>query len=143
MDLRTVLLIISAVVAALTIVFYQYFYKNPRKGSLKIILAALRFVTLFCGLLLLINPKFEDNDYYIEKANLVLLADHSSSMQEASSENELSEYIRILTNDPELEKRFSVHQFGFGKSIEQTDSIKFDQENTDVSNALSTINEIF
>lgn len=143
MDLRTVLLIVLAVVAALTIVFYQYFYKNPRKGSLKIILAALRFVTLFCGLLLLINPKFEDNDYYVEKANLVLLVDHSSSMQETSSKNELSEVIRTLTNDPELEKRFSVHQFGFGKSIEQTDSIKFDQENTDVSNALSTINEIF
>ena len=74
MELRTVLLIVLAAVAALSLVFYQYFYKNPRKGNLKFILAAMRFLTLFCGLLLLINPKFVNNDYYLEKTNLVLFA---------------------------------------------------------------------
>lgn len=143
MELRTVFLIVLAVVAALTIVFFQYYYKNPRKGSLKIILSTLRFITLFCGLLLLINPKFVDNDYYLEKANLILLVDHSSSMQEATTGSALSEIVDRIKGNPQLEDRFSVHQFGFGNSIDQTDSIKFNQRNTDISNALSTTNELF
>ena len=118
MDLSTVLLIILAVVAALTIVYFQYFYKNPRKGSLKIILAALRFVTLFSGLLLLINPKFVGKDYFVEKANLILLVDNSTSMEEATSYAEISEAITQIKQDDALNQRFNIHQYGFGKTIE-------------------------
>lgn len=143
MDLSTVLLIILAVVAALTIVYFQYFYKNPRKGSLKIILAALRFVTLFSGLLLLINPKFVGKDYFVEKANLILLVDNSTSMEEATSYAEISEAITQIKQDDALNQRFNIHQYGFGKTIEAMDSIHFNQSNTDISNALSTVNDVF
>ncbi|MBA4743914.1 MAG: VWA domain-containing protein [Muricauda sp.] len=143
MDLRTVLLIILAVAAALTIVFFQYFYKNPRKGSLKIILAALRFVTLFCGLLLLINPKFVSKDYFVEKANLILLVDNSTSMEDASTTSEISQAIAQIKADDDLSERFTIHQYGFGNTITVTDSVNFNQGNTDVSNALSTLNDVF
>ena len=143
MDLSTVLLIILAVVAALTIVYFQYFYKNPRKGSLKIILAALRFVTLFSGLLLLINPKFVGKDYFVEKANLILLVDNSTSMEEATSYAEISEALTQIKQDDALNQRFTIHQYGFGKTIEAMDSIHFNQANTDISNALSTVNDVF
>src|SRR6056297_1356667 len=143
MDLSTVILIILAVVAALTIVYFQYFYKNPRKGSLNITLAALRFVTLFCGLLLLINPKFVSKDYFIEKANLILLVDNSTSMEDSSSATEISQAIAQLKQDDALNERFTIYQYGFGNTITATDSIVFDQGNTDISNALSTLNDVF
>ena len=143
MELRTVFLILLAAVAALTIVFYQYFYRNPRKGSFRITLAALRFVTLFCGLLLLINPKFVDNDYFLEKANLILLVDDSESMGIGASKEMLSRAIDQIKSNPELANRFTLHQYGFGGTIQQTDSIAFNQRSTDISNALSTINEVF
>ncbi|AEM72131.1 hypothetical protein Murru_3110 [Allomuricauda ruestringensis DSM 13258] len=143
MDLRTVLLIVLAVAAALAIVFFQYFYKNPRKGSLKIILAALRFVTLFCGLLLLINPKFVNKDYFLEKANLILLVDNSTSMEDASTTSEISQAIAQIKADDDLNERFTIHQYGFGNTIAVTDSVSFNQGNTDVSNALSTLNDVF
>ncbi len=143
MDLSTVLLIFLAVAAALTLVYFQYFYKNPRKGSLKIILAALRFVTLFCGLLLLINPKFISKDYFVEKANLILLVDNSTSMEDASSVTEISQAITQIKQDDALNQRFTIHQYGFGNTITATDSIRFYQGNTDVSNALSTLNDVF
>ncbi|MEC3964625.1 VWA domain-containing protein [Flagellimonas halotolerans] len=143
MDLRTVLLIVLAVTAALTIVFFQYFYKNSRKGSLKIILAALRFVTLFCGLLLLINPKFVSKDYFVEKANLILLVDNSTSMEDASTTSEISQAIAQIKADDDLSERFTIHQYGFGNTITVTDSVNFNQGNTDVSNALSTLNDVF
>nr|WP_297783954.1 VWA domain-containing protein [uncultured Allomuricauda sp.] len=143
MELSTVLLIVLAVAAALTLVYFQYFYKNPRKGSLNIILAALRFVTLFCGLLLLINPKFISKDYFVEKGNLILLVDNSTSMQDASSEAEISQAIEEIRQNEALRERFTIHQYGFGNSISDTDSIQFDESNTDVSNALATLNDVF
>ncbi len=143
MELRTVLLIVLAAVAALSLVFYQYFYKNPRKGNLKFILAAMRFLTLFCGLLLLINPKFVNNDYYLEKTNLLLLMDDSSSMDEATSKEEFSVLIEQIRSNPQLNDRFTMHQYAFGSNLEATDSIRFDQNNTDIAKALSTVDQIF
>ncbi|WP_228237329.1 VWA domain-containing protein [Allomuricauda sp. M10] len=143
MELRTVLLIVLAAVAALILVFYQYIYKNPRKGNLKIILAAMRFLTLFCGLLLLINPKLVNNDYYLEKSNLVLLVDDSSSMDEATSKEEFSEIVEKIRSNPQLNNRFTMHQYAFGSNLDATDSIRFDQNNTDIANALSTVDQIF
>jgi hypothetical protein len=143
MELSTVFLIVLAVATALTLVYFQYFYKNPRKGSLNIILAALRFVTLFCGLLLLINPKFVSKDFFVEKANLILLVDNSTSMEDATTKSDISQVIAKLKADDELNKRFNLHQYGFGNTISATDSIRFDQGNTDISNALSTLNEVF
>ncbi|NVN18171.1 VWA domain-containing protein [Muricauda sp. HICW] len=143
MELSTVLLIILAVAAALILVYFQYFYKNPRKGSIKIILAALRFITLFCGLLLLINPKFVSKDYYIEKVNLILLVDNSTSMGGASSETEISSAISQIKQNKALTERFDIHQYEFGTSISSTDSIRFDHGNTDISNALSTLKDVF
>ncbi|WP_318344901.1 vWA domain-containing protein [Flagellimonas baculiformis] len=143
MELHTVFLIVLAAIIALGVVFFQYYYRNPRKGPLKIILAALRFIALFCGLLLLINPKFEDNDYYLEKANLILMVDHSTSMKEATTEGTLSEVLEKIRGNSQLQDRFSIHGFGFGSTVDQTDSIVFNQRNTDISKALSTANELF
>ena len=143
MELSTVLLIILAVAAALILVYFQYFYKNPRKGSLKIILAALRFITLFCGLLLLINPKFVSKDYFVEKANLILLVDNSTSMQDALSQTDISQAIQQISQNDAINERFNIHQYGFGNTISASDSIQFDQSNTDISNALNTLNEVF
>ncbi|MCR9229093.1 MAG: VWA domain-containing protein [Flavobacteriaceae bacterium] len=143
MELSTVLLIILAVATALILVYFQYFYKSPRKGSLKIILAALRFVTLFCGLLLLINPKFASKDYFVEKANLILLVDNSTSMQDGASEADIFKAIQQIRQNDALSERFTIHQYGFGNTISTTDSIQFDQSNTDVSYALTTLNDVF
>ncbi|MBO0323285.1 VWA domain-containing protein [Muricauda sp. CAU 1633] len=143
MDFSTVLLIILAAITALTVVFYQYFYKNSRKGSLKIVLAALRFITLFCALLLLINPKFINRDYFLEKANLIVLVDDSSSMEDAQAETSISQLVNQLTTNEDLSERFSMHQYAFGTNLQATDSLHFNQRNTDISNALSTTDEIF
>lgn len=143
MELRTVLLIILSAVAALSLVFYQYFFKNPRKGSLNIILATIRFLTLFCGLLLLVNPKFVNSDYYVEKAKLIFLVDDSESLQTAFSKESLTNAINQFKDNGELADRFNIDQYAFGASIEATDSLTLAQRSTDIANALSTIDQIY
>lgn len=142
MEIRTALLIILAVIAALTIVFYQYFYKNPKKGNLKIILAALRFVTLFCILLLLINPKFIKNMYSLEKSNLVVLVDGSASMELSAQGGEIRSLASALAENEQLQERFNILRYAFGKNLYETDTVNFTADNTDIANALSRIDEV-
>ncbi|MEM7486940.1 MAG: VWA domain-containing protein [Bacteroidota bacterium] len=143
MEIRTVLLIVLAAIAALTIVFYQYFHKTRKRGKLSIILASLRFCALFSGLLLLINPKFKKNEYSLEKTNLIVLVDDSSSMQGSAEEIGIRDKVSSIIENPELNKRFSIQQYGFGSKIKQIDSFKFTERNTDISNALNKTSEIF
>ncbi len=143
MEIRTVLLIILAAIAALTIVFYQYFFKAKRKGWLRIQLAILRFLVLFGAFLLLINPQFIDNEYFLEKSNLVLLLDDSSSMLQSSSEDQIGSYINQLSKNQALNERFSKFQFRFGGKMIEGDSLTFQQGNTNIANALYRLNELF
>ncbi len=143
MEIRTVLLITLAALAAIAIVFYQYYYKSPRKGTLKLILAALRFVALFCALLLLVNPKFVKKDYFLEKSNLILLVDNSSSMLEAAAATTIAEKIKSIKANSDVNNRFSVQQYAFGTKLEPKDSFLYDEKNTDISTALSTVDELF
>ena len=142
MEIRTVLLIVLAAIAALTLVFYQYFYKNPRKGGLKAILAFLRFIALFGGLLLLVNPKITKRDYTLEKSNLIVLMDDSESMQESLTGVEAPGILDRITHDPGLEDRFNIQSYAFGATIKSLDTITFNQKNTNISNALETVDEI-
>ncbi|MEM8846965.1 MAG: VWA domain-containing protein [Bacteroidota bacterium] len=143
MDIRTLLLIILAVIAALTIVFYQYFFKARHKGSLRIVLASLRFIVLFGAFLLLINPKFVDKEYFLEKSNLILLLDDSASMLKSSSADDIEDYVKEISENEALQERFSQFQFKFGSQLNENDSLSFQQENTNIANALSQTNDLF
>lgn len=143
MEIRTVLLILLAAIVALTVVFYQYFHKNPRKGTQRIVLASLRFLTLFCALLLLINPQFVKRDYFVEKTKLVLLVDESLSMDAHTDQAGIQKHLNVLAGNDAVQKRFEIHEYGFGNGVNPLDSIQFSQNNTDIYKAITDVNEIF
>ncbi|MEO9514018.1 MAG: VWA domain-containing protein [Flavobacteriaceae bacterium] len=143
MEIRTVSLIILAALTAITIVFFQYFHKNPKQGSLKFLLAALRFVTIFGALLLLINPKFVKQEYFNEKSNLVILMDDSASMENASLEQGIRGKLSEITANKAIKERFSILQYAFGPQLRQTDSFSFQRKHTDIAQALIKTDEIF
>ncbi|MDT7830614.1 VWA domain-containing protein [Pricia sp. S334] len=154
MDVQTVLLIILAAIVALGLVLFQYYYKVRRKGRLYIILSFLRFLALFGALLLLINPQFTKNEYRIEKADLVVLVDRSTSV--AASSDTIQKMVREITESEELGNRFTLVSYGFGaklmdgafdgevvngNGILDVDSI-YSENSTDISGALRGIQDI-
>src|SRR5690606_19585253 len=143
MEPFTVLLIILSALAAAALVWFQYYHKDPKKGSTKALLAVLRFIAVFCGLLLLINPKFVEREHYLERADLILLVDRSTSMDRAITEGDLSELVKKFDSDPRLGKRFNIHRFDFGGTLLQSDPLEADRGNTDIANALSKANGLF
>ena len=141
MNTQTILFIILAAIVSLALVLFQYFYKNKRKGKLNIALAFLRFITFFCGFLLLINPKFTKNEYTTEKANLIILTDNSSSV--ASSKQVIEKTIDDIGKSGELNERFSIQKYSFGASLKENDTLAFAEKNTNISKALSALREVY
>ena len=129
MQTATVLLIILSVVIALGIAVFQYFYKIKRR-KVNVWLALLRFVFLFSGLLLIINPKFTKESYYIEKANLVVLADNSTSINKLGGKKDVSEAIRRIKSNSQLAESYKINTYTFGDNIVDGDSITHKESST-------------
>lgn len=142
MQATTLVWIIGAALLALALALFQYRFRAKRKGRLVLLLSFLRFLSLFGLLLLLINPKFSKNQYTIEKTNLVLLTDNSSSM--TASREQLGGVVEGVRNQEGIRDRFNLRQYQFGDNLrEQSDSTSFDDRNTNISEALTSIGDIY
>lgn len=136
--MQTVPLIILAAVLALGLVLLQYRYKHKETGKMVILLSCLRFVSWFGILLLLINPHFRRNNYVLEKSNLWVLIDNSSSMKEA----EVQSSLKRLRQAKDLSERFNINFYSFGDDLNANDSLSFDEGNTDITKALKSVQAI-
>ncbi|MBT8183868.1 MAG: VWA domain-containing protein, partial [Eudoraea sp.] len=133
MQTGTVLLIILSAIIALAIVFYQYFFKSKRNDKLYVPLAILRFLALFSCLLLLINPKFIKTSYVLEKTNLVLLLDNSSSLDTEAEKTQLVKILDDLKSNKQIRENFSIISYSFGRFLNTSDSLTHDERATDIS----------
>ena len=142
-QLQTVLLILLAAIVALALVLFQYYYKSKRKGKLQVILSFLRFSAIFGTILLFINPKFTKNEYSLEKPNLVLLADNSSSMTSEDKTQVISDLSSLKNNVGSLSENFNILNYRFGADLSNSDSLSLTEKSTNISKALASLNEIF
>ncbi len=143
MTSQTILYIIISAVLALLIVLYMYAYKTKFSNKLKWIYGSLRFVTLFLILLLLINPKFRTETYSINKPNLPILVDNSASVAELNLSGKVLDFVESLKNNEELNDKFELTFYTFGSDFKENDSLTFSEKNTNISQALSSTNQLF
>ncbi|MEG9326885.1 VWA domain-containing protein [Salinimicrobium catena] len=139
MPLTTVLLIALAFLTALALAAFQYFYKAKGSRLQNTIFAALRFITYFSVFLLLINPKIRKTDYYTEKPRLILAVDNSASISHFEKAGEVRNFVDDLNNDPELQERFDLNVYGFGKELEQASEFDFSGDQSNISGALKEL----
>ncbi len=141
MQTTTVLLIILAALAALSFAVFQYYTHIKSKSKLHYILALLRFLSLFGVLLLLINPEFTKTDYTLEKTNLIVLTDNSSSMK--FEDEKMNTFIKDLEDNTDLMNRFELQKYVFGASLTESKDLSFTEKNTNIASALTAVNEIY
>jgi hypothetical protein len=139
--MQTVLLITLAIIVALGIVWFQYFNKNKKRDKTIVLLSFLRFISMFSVFLLLINPKFNKKSLSVEKANLVLLVDNSSSL--AKNSELVIRTLNKLRKQEDLIDKFNIETYQFGENLRSFDSLNFSDKKTDFSGALKTISEIY
>lgn len=139
MDTQTILLIFLAAIAALGLVVFQYRYKSKTRGSIGILLSLLRFIACFGVFLLLINPEFNRTTYSLVKSNLILLMDNSSSVSD-SGEEAIHQSIK---EDKELTEKFNIYFHSFGGKLNASDSLTFNEKNTNIAQALKSLQTIY
>lgn len=138
-----IIYIILAFITALLLALFQYIYKSKLNIKLKTVLTVLRTVSVFGILLLLINPKFESKTFYDEKPTLVIAVDNSESVSYLEQDQNAKKTYQLLNGNSEIQKRFNVKTFSFGKALSALDSLNFSEQQSNISSALKQIGEVY
>ena len=143
MTTQTVLYIIIAIIISILLAVFMYGYKTKFSKSTKWIYGSLRFVTIFSVLLLLINPIFKTETFSLIKPKLPILIDNSESISELNQTLNVYDFVTSLKSNKDLNEKFELSFYTFGNEFKINDSLTFNEKNTNISEALSLINQLF
>ncbi|SEB41915.1 hypothetical protein SAMN04489761_0596 [Tenacibaculum sp. MAR_2009_124] len=143
MESLTLIYVVVALLLSIAVAFFQYFYKERKQPKVTILLFALRALSLFFLGILLINPQLDVVRTENIKPIISLLIDDSKSTRFFNEEKSVEGILKAVRSDKELNKKFEVIPFAFGKTLKPLDSLNFKQENTDINGAISTISTLY
>jgi len=144
MTTNTILLILLSVLIAGGLSFFQYFFRAKNKSKTNLLLAFLRFFSIFGILLLLINPKITSDTFEIVKTPLPIVVDNSSSISELKANETSLEIYKKLVSNKDLQEKFEIQSYQFSNEFELSDNFNFkgNQTNLDeVAKNLKSINK--
>ena len=122
METANILLILLAVFVALFLAVFQYIFQNKERSQLNYWLSFFRFLSLFSIFLLLINPAVQKEIIEVVKPNLLVAVDNSSSIKHNSQGEVLKKLVDKITTDKDLNAKFSIDFYSFGKNVKPLDS---------------------
>ena len=143
MQTESIFYIIFAGIAALLLALFQYIYKSKLNTKLKYSLLALRTLSIFGILLLLINPKFESKSYYDEKPSLVIAVDNSESVSYLEQDANANAIYSGLKGNEALNQRFNIETFSLGKNVSEVDTFSYNEPQSNISQALKQFGEVY
>jgi len=136
-------LIIGAIIIALAIAMFQYFYKATYKTKRTKVYALLRFFTVFGLLLMLINPTYKQKTYYTEKPSLAIAVDNSASIDYLGFGDRLQDAIVRFRESDNLNNAFDIQYFSFGTEVTRLDSLNFKERQTNISNVFTSFTSLY
>ena len=142
MSSQTILYIIGSGVLALFIALFQYVYKSKR-DRLHWSLAAVRFVSVFSLLLLIINPKFENNETNIVKPVLAVMVDNSQSIKYLGKDTVAKTAVQTILKNTLLTSKYDVQLYRFGTQLDHNSSLTFEDTQTNITKSIQNIETIY
>jgi len=140
---QDLLLIIGAAILALGVAMFQYYFKSKYKTKRNAVYTFLRFLTVFCLLLLLINPKYKQVTYTTVKPSLAIAIDNSASIKNLGYDDETVLGIERFRESKPLNEAFDVQFYHFGQKFKELDSLSFEDKQTNIAAALRSLEEIY
>ena len=140
--------ILAAILFAFLLALFIY-HKDERFASahpsVKIILTALRFISLSILIILLFKPKLLNEVKQVEKPIIVFLQDASSSiLNYPDSTYYASEFKTLIEeNNNILSEKFDVYTYHFSDEINEGVNMNFEGKKTDISDAFEEIGNRF
>ncbi len=141
MNSLSIFYISVAFLATAMLVYFHYFFKE-KKNSTTINLALLRFLSLFGIFFLLINPKIVKKEYTVEKPKLFVALDNSLSIKFSENENIIKTSKEEIERNIGLNEKFDINYFTFGNRLEANSELSFDENQTNIKQALQDLNAI-
>ncbi|WP_250436233.1 VWA domain-containing protein [Hanstruepera flava] len=143
MSSTIILYIIISGIIALLVALFQYKYKVKHKLSVNNYLLALRFITVFAIVLLLINPKIERQSTFYEKPSLVVAVDNSNSISFLKQDSLVESIVGNIRNHQELNEKFNIDYYAFGNDLKLSDSLSFQDKQTNFDNLFGGLNDVY
>ena len=138
----TFLYILIAIIAALLLALFQYFYK-VKTTSNKLLYAVLRFLTVFTLLLLIVNPKLNKTKVFNEKPNLVICLDNSESIAHLGQDSSALNILKSLKSNSELNSKFNIDYYSFGGEFRPLDSLNFNEKQTNIADIFKNLKQVY
>lgn len=142
--MMTTILILLSVIIASGLSFFQYFYKSNSKSKVTLLLAFLRFISIFGLLLLLINPIVSRKTYEIVKTPFPIVVDNSGSIKDLKANEMAMKSFNLLSENKALKDKFEMQLYQFDSEFQPLDKLNFKgtQSNIDqVARNLKSINK--
>ena len=100
MTTNTVMLIFLFLLIAGAYSYYNYYYKAKIQLKIHLVLAFLRFLSLFALFLLLVNPVITHKTLEISKTPLPIVVDNSSSIVDLHAQKDVLKLFKKLSENP-------------------------------------------
>ena len=142
MEKYTYIFIIVSLLLSIGISYYQYFYKAKNKSKINLILCIIRSIIFFLLFNLFLNPSILKIESIDNNFNLSILIDNSSSIKFLKKDSIVKKILDDFKTNELLNKKFNIDYYSFGTSFKSLNSLNFDENQTDISEPLSSIKEI-
>ena len=135
MTTNTILLVLLSLLIAAGLSYFQYYYKAKSQLKVNLLLAFLRFLSIFGILLLLVNPIITTNNTEMIKPPLAVVVDNSGSIFFLKAEKTASELYLKLKNNKALNEKFNIQSYQFDSEFSLLEKLNFKgtQTNLDVA----------
>ncbi len=143
MTTNTILLLLLSLLIAGGLSYFQYFYKAKTKSKVNLVLAFLRFLSIFAIMLLLINPIITRKTLEIVKTPLAVVVDNSSSIIDLKAkETALKSYKKLIQNK-DLQEKFDVQSYQFDSEFQSSESFNFKGTQTNLDEVAKNLKSIY
>ena len=143
MTTNTILLLLLSILIAGGLSFFQYFYKVKTKSKVNLVLAFLRFLSIFGILLLLINPIMSRKTLETIKTPLPIVVDNSSSIADLNAKEMTLELYKKLFQNKELQEKFDVQSYRFDSDFQQSQGFDFKGTQTNLDEVAKNLKGIY
>lgn len=132
-----------ALMAGLLMAYFQYFYRSKDRRNLIFVLFGLRGLSIFLLLLLFLNPTIKQTELETNKPVLAVLVDNSESTYYFKEQQEVQDLVNSFRSDTPLNEKFEISYFSFGNTFKNLDSLTFNEPQTNIDQAINSINNIY
>jgi hypothetical protein len=143
MTSTTILLLLVSILIAAGVSFYQYLYKVKSKSKTTLLLAFLRFFSVFGLLLLLINPIITRKTVETVKTPLPIVIDNSASIKDLNSDKSALKVFQKLSENAALSDKFDVQTYQFDQDFLPSDTIDFKGSQTNIDIVAKSLKNIY